>query len=145
MTDRELIEHLRNGCYVPSPEECAHIDTIMRQAADALEAATAEKAAIRAATLEQVREMLVAKNNANSGAYANAIYEVDRIRALTTADDAAWLAKVKYEAREECAKIADGYHERACEWAEKRGIRLHNDTTDSSRIAADIRASKEGK
>lgn len=47
--------------------------------------------------------------------------------------------------RERCAKIAEGFHERAVEWAKTvRGLEKLIDETDSSRIAAAIRNQEEG-
>lgn len=65
---------------------------------------------------------------------------------------AAWnrrthFAAVRNEALEEAAKVADGFHERALEWAKSvRGLTEHLTETDSSRIATAIRAMKgDGK
>lgn len=45
------------------------------------------------------------------------------------------------EALRRAAEVADGYHKRALEWAKKvRGLEQHVGETDSSRIAAGIRA-----
>lgn len=50
------------------------------------------------------------------------------------------------EGLEMAAKVADGYHERALEWAKNvRGVAELISETDSSRIAAEVRAMKVEK
>jgi hypothetical protein len=62
--------------------------------------------------------------------------QADRIAELEAA-----LATARREGMEDAAKIADGYHQRAIAWAKTvRGLDKHIDETDSSRIAATIRA-----
>ena len=51
------------------------------------------------------------------------------------------IQQAKRDALAEAARVADGYHQRAITWAKTvRGLDKHIDETDSSRIAAAIRA-----
>jgi hypothetical protein len=56
------------------------------------------------------------------------------------------VASARKDALEEAARVADGYHQRAIAWAYTvRGLEKHIDATDSSRIAAAIRALAKGE
>jgi hypothetical protein len=65
---------------------------------------------------------------------------------LTPAEVDARIATARKDALEEAARVADGYHQRAIEWAYTvRGLEKHIDATDSSRIATDSRALAKGE
>jgi len=62
-----------------------------------------------------------------------------RVEKLVDARREGWNAAI-----EAAAKVADGYHQRALEWAKSvRGLEKHIGETDSSRIAAAIHAMRE--
>jgi chromosome segregation ATPase len=103
-------------------------------------AAAAEITRLRArvAELEDANRGLVRLNEATQ---ARAEAAEAQVAALT-----AQLATARADAPEEAAGVADGYHQRAIEWAKTvRGLEKHIGETDSSCIAAAIRALKDAK
>jgi hypothetical protein len=77
---------------------------------------------------------------------AVAMAYVEYRRADLPATDAQVMAHPNVRALEEAAGVADGYHQRALDWAKTvRGLEKHIGETDSSHIAAAIRAIKDAK
>jgi hypothetical protein len=76
---------------------------------------------------------------------ADKIYEATGLTLNAEAVEAIgrMITQGRRDALEEAAQVADGYHQRAITWAKTvRGLDKHIDETDSSRIAAAIRALK---
>ena len=72
---------------------------------------------------------------------ANNTPECNECRDEARAALEAVLPMIRAEVLEEAAMVADGYHQRALAWARTvRDLEKHIDETDSSRIAAAIRA-----
>ncbi len=89
-------------------------------------------AAAHAAGVEAVIAIIMEEDNPNE--------MLEKARALITQPPKTYDQAVR-AGLEQAAVIADGYHQRALEWAKKiRGLEQHIDKTDSSRIADDIRA-----